>query len=101
MTSVNGTQRYFIGTATTAHAALPDLADKPELATALNDMRELFVGRLGYKDAPGFRPDMSSAELRGALGRFLTDHQRSDRDVVAFYYTGHAKIDNGDYILPL
>lgn len=101
------TRRFLIATGTTRHPSRPDLDDRPELAAEIDAIRALFVTNargeaLGYREVPGFRPDLTAGELKARLRAFLTAGERTDEDYVVFYYTGHGEVDDsGEFLLPL
>lgn len=105
----SGTHRFLIATGTTRHPLRPDLDDRPELTAEINAVRALFVTgtgdpddtTLGYREVPGFGPDLPAGELKAQLRSFLTNRARTSDDYVVFYYTGHGEVDDsGEFLLP-
>lgn len=99
------TRRFLIATGTTRHPLRPDLDDRPELTAEIAAVRALFVAgsrdTLGYRDVPGFGPDLPAGDLKARLRAFLTHHDRTSEDYVVFYYTGHGEVDDsGEFLLP-
>ena len=92
--------RWFIGAATTAYTPESGFEDRPELAAEVERMARTFTS-LGYRRAPGFGINLTSAEFQNRLRTFLISPDRRDDDIVAVYYTGHGSLSEGSLLLPM
>ncbi|UFR05966.1 WD40 repeat domain-containing protein [Streptomyces sp. Go40/10] len=89
-------RRFLIATAVARYAKCPSW-DRPELATAREQIIDTFTHQLGYRHESALGMDVTRAQLVEHLRAFCRAPDRREDDLVAVYLSGHGEIlDDGD-----
>ncbi|MGW2381285.1 caspase family protein [Streptomyces lincolnensis] len=84
-------RRYLITATVPRVHAFPDL-ERPELASDVHRVEDLFVGLLGHERVAVTGPDPTKEQLLKALRAFAVSDERRPDDYVVLYFAGHGAL---------
>jgi hypothetical protein len=96
----DGIPRFLIAAGTRNYPNYPDLHELPQVPADVERIAQLMTSRFGYKRIMiDCAHEPISTRFTGALTQWLNSSERTARDILAIYYSGHGKVKAGKLYL--
>jgi WD40 repeat protein len=93
-------KKLLIAAGTARYDHLPTDLQRPQLTQVVEDVAQLFTGKLGYERVlTEISRDPTSDNFRKKLDKWFASTEREKSDWLVFYYTGHGELEGDSFFL--